>query len=692
MSNEFSKNEVNIYSHNEFHNNDHVVAHLANYMDRGQNPSDDLIHLTQKDDDSSASTASPTLKLGTKSKLNKKQPTSLGLAYSPSLKPIFATTMSTPTNTNDNAKNVTDTEVVNKANEKSLSTTSSVITPQFKGSSKAVANNTTHKINTGTSHNLANNKYYHSPYLKKEFKPTINSFELPPELKKLQPLIMSQHEAFSTLIKDLGNITLTLSKIIEKKKESYNLLKNDKKIPRSLRIKCELTTSPYYENDPDFLNLKDKLKEKVRTFMEEGTEIITEWANINIQRLLKDRCHDILIKALNILKGLTTFYAEIIGTPQWKSIPSSKYIPLFLLKFYFSNEYIDTTDIVNFLEIPVENILITITKLLTDATSDADAELILSTIDFDNIDPDDPIQEEFLSETLTCFDDILRGTTINLWLQHKDEDKQTIAAQNLKSQMKTLEIANATLSTAFAIAKATENDNTANSQQQISNLRISNLEKAIKRQEQKSNVIFKEIKHNHTQKNMTGSHNKGSVASPETSTLTRNKNKSRQNVIDLSTEDADETTPLQTSPISSPPYYKRTPKRQRKGKSTQPYNSNNKKTIQWKETESKLYNPEHPVANNFTQPQIVTTPFPSNINFAASNGTWKVPTLQNTPTIFVPQQQNPFGNQQYTHAPLGFQQPQQNIFTQNQFNPYMQHSLNTNRGNPFGTTRHRNHL
>jgi hypothetical protein len=141
-----------------------------------------------------------------------------------------------------------------------------------------------------------------------------------------------------------------------------------------------------------------------------------------------------------------------------------------------------------------------------------------------------------------------------------------------------------------------------------------------------------------------------------------------------------------------PPYYKRTPKRQRKGKSTQPYNSSNKKTIQWKETESKLYNPEHPVANNFTQPQIVTTPFPSNINFATSNGTWKVPTLQNTPTIFAPQQQNPFGNQQYTHTPLGFQQPQQSIFAQNQFNPYMQHPLNTNRGNPFSTTRHKNHL
>jgi len=228
---------------------------------------------------------------------------------------------------------------------------------------------------------------------------------------------MLQHEAFSTLIKDLGNLTLVLSKVIDKKKESYNLLKNDKKIPRSLHIKCKLTTSPYYEDDPDFSSLKDKLKEKVHTFMEEGTEIITEWARINIQLLLKDHCHDILTKALNTLKGLTTFYTEIIGTPDWKSIPSSKYIPLFLLKFYFSNEYIDSTDIVTFLEIPVESILITSTKLLTDATTDEDAELILSMIDFDNINPDNPIHEEFLSETLTCFDDILRSTTISLWLQ-----------------------------------------------------------------------------------------------------------------------------------------------------------------------------------------------------------------------------------------------------------------------------------
>jgi hypothetical protein len=217
---------------------------------------------------------------------------------------------------------------------------------------------------------------YNSPYLKKEFKPTINSFELPAELKSLQPLILLQHEAFSTSIKDLGNITLILSKIIEKKKESYSSLKNDKNIPRSLRMKCELTASPYYENNQDFLTLKEKLKDKVKAFMKEDTDIIIEWAHINIKKLIHDHCHDILAKALNILKGLTSFYSEITGIPNWKSIPSSKYIPLFLLKFYFYNE--------NFHETSTANILLIGTKLPTDATNDEDIELIISSINFDD--------------------------------------------------------------------------------------------------------------------------------------------------------------------------------------------------------------------------------------------------------------------------------------------------------------------
>jgi hypothetical protein len=397
---------------------------------------------------------------------------------------------------NPNATPVTDSEVNNKK-DNSLNATFSIITPQTKGNSNPTAGISTRQKNgTGFLPKPASVNFYHSPYLKRKFKPDINSFELPPELKSLQPLIMSQHEAFSTLIKDLGNITLILSKIVKKKKESYNSLKNDKKIPRSLHIKCELTTSPYYEEDKNFLNLKGKLKEKVQTFMKEGTEIITEWARINIQRLLRDRCHDLLVKALNILKGLTSFFTEVIGTPDFKSIPSNKCISLFLLKLYFSNGYIETKEIVKFLEMPVESILIKGTKLFTDAKTDEDAELILTTINFDSINPDNPVHEEFLCEALTCFDEILKNTTINLWILQKEDDKQTNAAQNLELQMQSLETIHATSATAFAIAKATEHEALANSQKLSSNLRISNLEKITKKQEQKTNELLKEKKLN----------------------------------------------------------------------------------------------------------------------------------------------------------------------------------------------------
>jgi hypothetical protein len=38
---------------------------------------------------------------------------------------------------------------------------------------------------------------------------------------------------------------------------------------------------------------------------------MAEWAAINIQLLSEDRCHDILIKALQILDGLATYSADI---------------------------------------------------------------------------------------------------------------------------------------------------------------------------------------------------------------------------------------------------------------------------------------------------------------------------------------------------------------------------------------------
>jgi len=129
--------------------------------------------------------------------------------------------------------------------------------------------------------------------------------------------------------------------------------------------------------------------------------------------------------------------------------------------------------------------------------------------------------------------------------------------------MKTFEIASATAATALAIARATNNDANANSQQLASNLRISNLEKLTKRQEQKSNELIKELRNKRTQKNLNGSHNTGLVAPPEHLTLTRNKNKQKQSIIDLSSDDPDKTILQHTDLTSSPAVHlKRAMKRQ----------------------------------------------------------------------------------------------------------------------------------
>jgi hypothetical protein len=50
------------------------------------------------------------------------------------------------------------------------------------------------------------------------------------QVRALVPLILLQHEVFIQAIKDLGHINITLTKIIEKKKDSLLQLKNNKKI------------------------------------------------------------------------------------------------------------------------------------------------------------------------------------------------------------------------------------------------------------------------------------------------------------------------------------------------------------------------------------------------------------------------------------------------------------------------------
>jgi hypothetical protein len=135
---------------------------------------------------------------------------------------------------------------------------------------------------------------------------------LPPELEPLRMVIMSQHCALAPHIQELGNISLKFTTIIEKKKESSNKIFHNNFIPCSLRIKCDLTTTSAYENNPEFLSLKQELQETVRTFTKQGLLVMQKWSLINIKLLTNDRCHNILKKALSILDGLLLYWTEIL--------------------------------------------------------------------------------------------------------------------------------------------------------------------------------------------------------------------------------------------------------------------------------------------------------------------------------------------------------------------------------------------
>jgi tellurite resistance protein len=127
-------------------------------------------------------------------------------------------------------------------------------------------------------------------------------------------------------------------------------------------------------------------------------------------------------------------------------------------------------------------------------------ELILDAINFADINPDDPIHESFIVETLTSFDQIMKATTIEIWSHYKDRVKQITAAQNLKARMRSKETSDITAATSLAIAKATEDINSTNTQHLTSILRINNLEKSTRAQQQKTNEIINALKAKRAQK------------------------------------------------------------------------------------------------------------------------------------------------------------------------------------------------
>jgi len=558
-------------------------------------------------------------------------------------------------------------------------------------------------LTSNSAKTYKNNPKY--PYNKLTLNSSMKDIDLAPELECLRNLILSQHEVFTPYLIDLANSNLTYSKQIQKKKENYELLRNNKKIPRSLRIKCDLTTSPNYASNTDFLQLKDNLKDIVKDFIQKGSKVMTEWAKINIQLLLYDRCHQILSIALKILDGLVSFHLDIMGMPNWRSV-DPKYTTLYLFKVYLLHIFFNHEELLDFFELPQESILNIGAKIITKKDSEEEINGILNTLNIADIDDINAIEYEFMAETLTQFDSILKTTTIVLWSHNIALTKRATAVNNLKARMQTLDTINATQATAAALSRATEYMSEKDSQDEAKELRITNLERNFKKNEQKTNEIFNKLKttnqkQKNTRKNATGNQSTESLVSPPSKTLSQHKYNKRLRMVDLTKEEDEESQYSMKTFTNSPssPLPQHTTQRQKKIQRLHFLSPPQEKSIQWKQAEVLQYDPNYPVAHPalMPAPQLLT---PMSLNTAINPPFFPPapppqPLMAPSPNPFY----NHFGNQKTLPSQLATGQtqvPKTKANTFNHTNPFIQTDWNhhkhenTNKRNSRNTRRGRN--
>jgi hypothetical protein len=237
-----------------------------------------------------------------------------------------------------------------------------------------------------------------------------------------------------------------------------SILIDEEKIPRSLRIKCDLTTSPSYENNPNFILLKKELQDAVSLFTETGLEIMKKWSIINIHLLITYKCNNILKKAISILDGLYLYWEQIIGPAKWPN-NIEKNILLLILKIYFETDYISVdTDIIEYFELSPKEILLLAAKIITKNHDDTRNQEILTSIDQLYLEFSHPTttQLSILKETIIAFHEILKATTIDLWEYNLTIKRELEASQKLKIKMDKERISSTTVATAKSINKAIE--------------------------------------------------------------------------------------------------------------------------------------------------------------------------------------------------------------------------------------------
>jgi len=265
--------------------------------------------------------------------------------------------------------------------------------------------------------------------------------DLNSELEPLRETILSQHNALEKHIKELGHLCLHVTKLITKEKESSAKLIHEDIIPRSLKIKCELT--------------------------------------------------------------IYSFRSDILGPITPTNRDSDKQALLLLIKIFFTTDFSSAIDdIAVFLDTSKDDMLLLSTKIITNQTDEYLNLRSIELIDINMINKKNKNQTTVIVETLTAFEEILKATTVTLWEANLHNTRLLEATQRFKAKMDSEPIASATVATSRAIQNALEATEENTSQNQINQLRFQKLEKQLLHQKQISNELINHIK---KQKNSKGS-------------------------------------------------------------------------------------------------------------------------------------------------------------------------------------------
>jgi hypothetical protein len=194
----------------------------------------------------------------------------------------------------------------------------------------------------------------------------------------------------------------------------------------------------------------------------------------------------------------------------------------------------EVQNIIQYFNIPKEQILIIASKIITGHCTNHQAQEALESINISLVKKIDDSQSIFINETLNNFHLTIKATTIDLWEINLHSQQLAEANQKFKIKMEQSKLKSATKATAKALHKATESINQQNTADAITQLRLTNLEKLLQHQHQTSKEILYHINkkptgdHLNEQKNLRGSQT-GLMATP-----IQTMNLHQKDIVDLS--------------------------------------------------------------------------------------------------------------------------------------------------------------